>query len=30
MTVVMMGQVSLDNYSVEKSEKRMIRIRLTE
>ena len=29
MTVVMMGQMSLNNL-VEKSEKRMIRIRLTE
>ena len=29
MTVVMMGQLSLEN-SVEKSEKKMIRIRLTE
>ena len=29
MTVVVMGQMSLDN-SVEKSEKKMIRIRLTE
>ena len=29
MTVVMMEQMSLD-YSVEKSEKRMIRIRLTQ
>jgi len=29
MTVVMMGQMSLDN-SVEKSEKKMIRIRLME